>query len=96
VLGLVLLVGCGSASKVRRNEEAPPDKDGPLAEVVLPVVVGLTESKAVAKLAAVDLIAIVEHVKNKTVPAGRVFEQDPVAGNGEDPDAHILVIVSTG
>ena len=94
--GLAVLAGCGSSSNAHRDEESSPDNDGPLAEVTLPVVVGLTEAQAVAKLDKVDLIAVVEHVRSATVPAGRVIDQQPTAGNGEDPDSRILVIVSSG
>jgi len=76
-LGLALLAGCGSSSKAHRDEESPPDNDGPLAEVTLPVVVGLTEAQAVAKLDKVDLVAVVEHVRSATVEAGRVVDQQP-------------------
>ena len=96
VAGLALLAGCGSTSKAHRDEESSPDNDGPLAEVTLPVVVGLTEAQAVARLDKVDLIAVVEHVRSKAVPAGRVVDQQPTAGNGEDPDSRILVTVSSG
>jgi hypothetical protein len=95
-VGVALLAGCGSSSKARRDEESRPDNDGPLAEVTLPVVVGLTEAQAVAKLDKVDLIAVVEHARSKTVPAGRVIDQQPTAGNGEDPDSRILITVSSG
>ena len=95
-LGLAFLAGCGSSSKAHRDEESTPDNDGPLAEVTLPVVVGLTETQAIAKLDTVDLIAVVEHVRSRTVATGRVIDQQPAAGNGEDPDSRILILVSSG
>ncbi|MHC4477198.1 MAG: PASTA domain-containing protein [Planctomycetota bacterium] len=68
-----------------------------LGRPTVPDVVGLSETAAVAAVAAVDdLVPVVTHEYHNSVPAGQVSSQDPSAGTPVDTGSTVTVVVSLG
>jgi beta-lactam-binding protein with PASTA domain len=85
----VALVGLGVA--IERGDRRVQFED-----IAVPDVVGLTETEALAALEEARLILVVEESTNEVVPAGQVFEQEPVDGAKVEEGSPVTARVSTG
>ena len=68
---------------------------GPVDQVTVPDVVGLTEEEARIELRDAGLEPVVEGVTDRA-PVGQVLAQDPGAGREVDEDSSVTLRVSTG
>ncbi|MBK5224439.1 MAG: Stk1 family PASTA domain-containing Ser/Thr kinase [Acidimicrobiia bacterium] len=71
------------------------DNEG-AAGVEVPPVIGLTEAEATAELEAEGFTVVPERVENVDVESGRVFDQDPEAGETAPKGSEVVITVSAG
>ncbi|MCY4087340.1 MAG: Stk1 family PASTA domain-containing Ser/Thr kinase [Actinomycetia bacterium] len=64
--------------------------------VTVPLVEGLTEENAVARLTNQDLRGVVDREPSSTVERGKVIGQDPPEGTAVEPGSQVTIIVSAG